>query len=113
MCWKEEWAYAIEKISKAIAHIENAKKKLKKRWQKAAQRLQKQSQDPKHNQPSELAKIREIMNKHTMAIIECEHLIAALKKHQATLRLLIEKHGIFRTAGGSARVKKILEEAFG
>ena len=113
MCWKEEWAYAIRDIDKAIVHVEKARKKLAKRRARAQSWLQKQSQDQKHNQPKQLAQIQEVISKGVLAEHRCDYLIETLRMKQRLLRGFIEAYGFSRKPGGSARVRKILQETFG
>lgn len=93
MCWKEEWAYAISDLNKAIAHIEKAREKMEKRRLNAQRWYENLSRDKKHGTPKELAKVQEIIGKYVEAERKCQCLISFLRSHQISLRRLIEKYG--------------------
>ena len=112
MCWKEEWAYAIRNINGAIKHIERAKERLEKRRDRARKHYQKLNEDKKHRSVNALLEIQERITGNNRAIDECDYIVAELKDQQKNLRALIEEFGINQKTGGSAKVKKILEEAF-
>jgi hypothetical protein len=112
MCWKEEWAYAIVDLGKAIAHVEKARRKMEDRRGRAERWFENLSRDRKHGTPGELAKVQEIIDKYVAAEFKCSNLIAFLKSQQHYLRELIEKYGFSKKSGGSVRVRRILEETF-
>jgi hypothetical protein len=113
MCWKEEWAYAIVDLGKAIVHVEKAHKKMEDRRGRAEKWHENLSRDLKHGTPGELAKVQEIIDKYATAEFRCISIIAILKSQQHHLRELIEKYGFSKAgSGGSVRVRRILEEAF-
>lgn len=112
MCWKEEWAFAIDFINKAIAHVEKAEKKIQDRRIRAQRWYVRLSMDKKHGTPSELAKVQTIIKKWAEAEQECYNVIERLRCEQRVLRDLIENYGFNRKHSGSARVRKILEKTF-
>ncbi len=112
MCWKEEWAFAIDDLNKAIAHVEKAEKKLQDRRIRAQRWYLNLGQDPKHGTPAELAKVREIIKKWAAAERECNEIKERLRCHQRVLRDLIVTYGFKRKDSGSARVRKVLEKTF-
>lgn len=112
MCWKEEWAYAIRDINKAIKHVKRAQEKLEKRRDRAKKHYRKLSKDKKHGTAKELAAVQAIIDKNTSGIARCLLIVNNLRYQQQNLRTLIEELGINSTSSGSEKVRKILEETF-
>lgn len=69
MCCKEEWAYAIRDIKKAIEHIITAQKKLEKIRDKSLKRYNKLGK--KHGTPNELDEVREIIDRSNESMDKC------------------------------------------
>lgn len=78
MCWKFEWARAINNLNRAILHINRAREKVEKR--------------------SERAKLPEVKFKWNLATRKCKLLITVLQSVQRDLDKLIEEFGIKRKA---------------
>lgn len=89
MCWKQEWAHAINNLQKAIEHVERAKSKLIKRRERNEAALQKKWADR-----YEKEKIYARIDKNRMGQQQCENIIADLKDWQDQLFIMIHKYGI-------------------
>ena len=113
MCWKEEWAFAIRDITKAIQRIEKAKKKLEGRRDRAQKSYDALYKDKRHRSVNALTTIQESIKKWNSAIKSCKRIIKYLEFQQHNLRFFIEKYGINLKTKGSERVQKILKETFG
>ena len=94
MCWKQEWAMAINNLQMARIHIERAQEKLKKRQLRNERNLQRLKQNPKYNYPSQLAPVEELIKKNRFAEQDCKDIIAELKERQAQLFRMIHVYGI-------------------
>jgi len=78
MCWKYEWAYAINRMQRAIKHVETARNKMIFRRER--------SSNPK------------IIEKYGKAEQECNAVIASLKEQQAKAFKMIHEYGISHTS---------------
>lgn len=96
MCWKQEWAQAIENLNSAITHVERAQLKLHKRLQRNEKNLQRLSQDKNHNYPSELAPVQALIKKNRDAEQNCKEAIVGFRKTQGLLYCMIHTVGIWR-----------------
>lgn len=94
MCWKQEWAHAINNLQKAIMHIERARDKLNKRKERNEKSLKKKWAK---NDRFEQRKIEMRMEKNRKGQEQCENLIADLEETQDQLFKLIHKYGISRS----------------
>jgi len=90
MCWKQEWAHAINNIQKAIEHIERARDKLEKRKQKNRAALEKVRGKDKFEEN----KIWDRLLKNIAGIEECGEIISNLKEKQAQLYRMVHEYGI-------------------
>lgn len=92
MCWKQEWASAVNNLNWAILHTERAKMKLEKRV-KGFEKYTLSAED---------------VEKARMGVIECEALIVNFKESQEKLKRLIDEVGIWRQ-DNPARTKTLME----
>lgn len=89
MCWKQEWAHAINNMQKAIEHVEKAHDKLNKRLERNEVNLEKCIGDK-----FEIKKIKKRIEKNTEAIEGCKQIIESLKINQNLLFMMIHLFGI-------------------
>jgi len=107
LCWKHEWAMAINNLERAIRHIEKAKASLEKRLERNKRNLEKHKQSKKWNYPSLLEPIKNLIEKNRRAIAQCDVIIEILKLRQHELYYMIKKYGINRKTS-SARLKRLM-----
>lgn len=88
MCWKQEWAHAINNLQHAIEHIEKAQDKLEKRMERNEIAL-----DKSHEQMKVLLRIR---TNHA-GIEECKGIISNLNEIQDQLYRMIHQYGISKS----------------
>lgn len=88
MCWKQEWAHAINNLQHAIEHIEKAQNKLEKRMERNEAAL-----DKSHEQVKILARI----TKNHAGIEQCKDVITELKTRQDELFKMIHEYGISKS----------------
>jgi hypothetical protein len=112
MCWKQEWAAAIGNLERAIVHVERAKVKLEKRFERNATSLERLQESKKYSGPKSLAPVERLIAFNESGIRNCEEVIDTLQTVQRRLHRMIKTYGIKRRPSGSARVKKILEQTF-
>jgi len=93
MCWKYEWAKAINNVSNAIIHVERAKRKIHARKLRHKRTLKKLSKS-KYNYP---ARVKALINKNRDAEQRCIILIEDFEEAQKQLRHLIDTYGIKRS----------------
>lgn len=106
MCWKQEWASAINNINWTIIHIERAQAKLQKRLARNEQHLEYQMQR-EHKDKQALAQIQGLIQKNRKAFNDCKALSDVLRGHQKMLQNMIEVYGINR-AKESQRLKVLM-----
>jgi len=94
MCWKQEWAMAINNLNRAAIHVMLAKAKLQKRLKRNEATFQRLSESKKYNYPKILAPIQKLIEKNRAGIQECEQVIADLKVRQDQLFRMIHVYGI-------------------
>jgi prefoldin subunit 5 len=94
MCWKDEWAKAINNINNAIEHIDYAQKKLETRLARNIKNLERIKNNPKFNYPPMLAPVEALIKKNTNGIENCKETISELKSRQALLFCMIHTLGI-------------------
>jgi len=94
MCWKQEWAMAINNLQMARTHIERAQDKLKKRQARNERNLQRMKRSQKYNYPKMLAPTEELIKKNRFAEQDCKDIIADLRERQAQLFRMIHLYGI-------------------
>jgi len=94
MCWKQEWAMAINNLQHAQEHIEKAQEKLHNRRLRNEKNLQRLTSSKKHNYPCEIAPVKELIEKNRLGEQECKDVIAVLKQTQAQLFRMIHVYGI-------------------
>lgn len=106
MCWKHEWAMAINKLESAIGHVERGKAKLEKRLARNRCCLERMSRHRKAC-PSFLAPVQLLIEKNSAGIEECNRVIADLKVRQDQLFRMVHVYGIKR-AGNPKRVYELM-----
>lgn len=98
MCWKQEWASAINNLTNAkfwiqrenyaaawrslkaaITHVSRAQVKLEKRLARNLVTLQRLSSMKKYNYPRMLAPVQAIISKNQKGILECKTVISVLE----------------------------------
>lgn len=94
MCWKQEWAMAINNLNFAIEHVERARVKLSKRLLRNEATLQKLRQNKKHNYPKELEPVEARVQKNRKAEAQCRQIVADFKERQDQLFRMIHDYGI-------------------
>ena len=90
MCWKQEWAHAINNLQKAIMHIKRAQDKLDKRLERNEAALEKVRGKDKFEEN----KIGERLLTNTEGIEDCKEIISNLKTKQAQLYSMVHEYGI-------------------
>jgi hypothetical protein len=106
MCWKQEWASAINNINWTIIHIERAEAKLQKRLARNEQHLEYQMQ-LEYKDKQALGEIQSLIQKNRKALSDCNNLVTLLRGHQEMLKSMIEEYGINR-AKESQRLKVLM-----
>ncbi len=89
MCWKQEWAHAINNLQHGIEHVEKAKGKLIKRRERNEANLKKKWTDRYEGK-----KIEARIEKNRRGQTQCESIIADLKDWQDQLFRMIYEYGI-------------------
>jgi len=108
MCWKQEWASAINNINWTIIHIERAQAKLQKRLARNEQHLEYQMRQKGYKDKQALAEIQGLIQKNRKAFNDCKALIDVLRGHQKMLENMIAQYGINRQSE-SARLKQLMD----
>jgi len=96
MCWKQEWAQAIQNLNSAIMHVERAQVKLHKRIERNEKHLQWLSQNKKYNYPSQTAPVQARIKKNREAEENCKDIILDFRKKQALLYCMIHTVGLWQ-----------------
>jgi hypothetical protein len=94
MCWKQEWAMAINNLERAIEHVAKAETKLHIRHARNKMALYHLSASKKHCGPASLAPVEALKEKNRLGIEECERVIADLRSRQDQLFGMINVYGI-------------------
>jgi len=94
MCWKYEWAMAINNIGRAIEHIERAQKKLEARLGRNQKNLERLQSNPRYNYPTQLGPVKELINKNSDGINKCKDMISTLKQQQDLLFRMVHTYAI-------------------
>lgn len=97
MCWKHEWAMAINNLNSAIAHVQKAQERLQNRLVKNRKHLERMKSSKKYNYPKMLAAVEVLIEKNLRGIEECGQLIADLKARQDQLFRMVHIYGIKRS----------------
>lgn len=90
MCWKNEWAMAINNLNWAVIHVGRALVKLEKRRDRNRRTV------AKINDRYTVSVVMETLSKHETAIARCKALAQTLKDSQTELDFLIKTYGISR-----------------
>jgi len=99
MCWKNEWAKAINNLTSAIIHIKRAQAKIHQRLLRNERTFQGLSRNDKLNYPKILAPVQARIHENQEAEAQCKLIIADLERNQACLQDLIHNFGIKRVLG--------------
>ena len=94
MCWKHEWAKAINNLNRAITFVERAQKSLEERLARNRRHLNRLRENKKYNYPANILPVEERIKKNQNGIEECKQIIADLKERQSQLYCLIHTIGI-------------------
>lgn len=98
MCWKQEWAMAINNLQHAIEHIEKAQIKLDKRKQRNEATIKRlEGYTKRYYDKFEVKKAEKRLMKNSEGIEECRQVIAALKEEQDELFQMVHKFGISKS----------------
>ena len=96
MCWKHEWAMAINNLNRAIVHVQRAQVRLQNRLVRNKKNLEKMRSNKKHNYPKMLAPVEALIEKNQRGIKECIQLIADFKETRTQLFRMVHEYGIKR-----------------
>jgi hypothetical protein len=107
MCWKHEWAMAINNLQHAIEHTEKARNKLIKRLERNEKFLQRLKQSKNNSGPGSLAPVHQCIEKNQAGIGECAQIIAELRIRQHQLYRLIQVYGI-KLSKDPQKVKQLM-----
>lgn len=97
MCWKHEWAMAINNLNSAIAHVQKAQQKLQNRLVRNKKNLERMKSSKKYNNPKMLAPVEVLIEKNQRSIEECGQLIADFRARQGQLFRMVHVYGIKRS----------------
>lgn len=109
MCWKYEWARAVNNLNYAITHVERARAKIHKRLLRNEKTLRKMSQSKRYNYPCYLEPVQTLIEKNREAEEQCKQIIADFIKRQDQLRHMIEVYGIKFPSKKSQVTKRLME----
>jgi len=107
MCWKHEWAMAINNLEHAKDHVKHALVKLQKRKDRNERHLERLRRSKKHNYPSQLWPVRTLISKNAEGIKECEQILRDLEARQNKLYRMIQTYGI-KHSGNPERVRQLM-----
>lgn len=88
MCWKQEWASAVNNLNWAIIHTERAKAKL-------GYRVTKFEEAVRNADKSEIDRAHFNLDQSRRGVVECDELIKDFKKDQEQLKKLIDEVGLW------------------
>jgi len=94
MCWKHEWAMAINNLNSAIGHVQKAQERLQNRLVRNEKNLERMKSSKKYNYPKMLAPVEVLIEKNQRAIKECGQLIADFRARQGQLFRMVHVYGI-------------------
>lgn len=97
MCWKHEWAMAINNLNTAIAHVQKAQDRLQNRLVRNNKNFERMKSSKKYNYPKMLAPVEALIEKNERGIEECEELIADFRARQDQLFRMVHEYGIKRS----------------
>jgi len=97
MCWKDEWAKAINNLNSVITHVEYAQKKLEARLARNQKHLSRLKGDKKYNYPLVLAPVEERILRNTEAIENCKSMVSEFRESQGLLYCMVHTIGITRS----------------
>jgi len=100
MCWKQEWAAAVNNLQWAIIHTERAKAKLE-------YRVTKFEEGVRNADKSEIDQAHLNLEKSRRGVAECNELITRFKKDQEQLKKLIDEVGLW-VKDDPARTKTLM-----
>lgn len=97
MCWKHEWAMAINNLNSAIMHVQRARERLQNRLVRNKKNLERMKSNKKYNYPKMLAPVEALIDKNQRGIQECEQLIADFRSRQDQLFRMVHIYGLKRS----------------
>lgn len=109
MCWKYEWAKAVNNLNNAIIHVERARRKIHARLLRNQKQLRMLKGSKKYNYPGCLAPVEALVRKNTEAELKCRLLIDLFRSHQKELRLMIKAYGIKMLSKKSRMAEKLMK----
>lgn len=107
MCWKQEWAMAINDLEHAKEHVLRAQGKLRKRLARNKIALHRLSTSRKYCGSGSLAPVQQLIEKNRAGIEECEQVIAELRVRQDQLFRMVHVYGI-KHSEAPQRVYKLM-----
>lgn len=108
MCWKYEWAKAVNNLNRAIIHVEGARKKIHKRLLRNQRTLRVYKKSKKWNYPGCLAPVEALIKKNREAEEQCRRVIADFREKQNQLRRMISTYGIKMVSKKSRMAEKLM-----
>ena len=108
MCWKYEWAMAVNNLNNAITHVERARRKIHRRLLRNERTLRKFRSSKKYNYPGCIEPVQKLIEKNREAELKCRLLIDLLRGHQRGLRWMINKYGIKMFSKKSRVAEKLM-----
>ncbi len=108
MCWKYEWAKAVNNLNHAIVHVERARKKIHKRLLRNEKTLKTLNKSKEHSGPKSLAPVKALIEKNRDAELQCKLMIADFRGEQKQLRHMINTYGIKRFSKKSRMAEKLM-----
>lgn len=109
MCWKYEWAMAVNNLNYAIIHVERARRKIHKRLLRNERTLKKLSRSEKYHCTKSLAPVKALIEKNRVAELKCKLMIDEFKKLQKELRSMIKTYGIKMFSKKSRMAEKLMK----
>lgn len=107
MCWKQEWASAINNINWGIIHVKRAQIKLQKRALRNDKFLRYLSQNKHKSSPKMIAEVQKLLEKNRDGAFKSALAIATLRDIQAELKNMIKTYGISHTSK-PARTRELM-----
>lgn len=106
MCWKQEWAGAINNLNWAIIHVKRAQIKLQKRKLRNEKFLRHLKRSKSKSQKL-ITETQELLIKNSAGERECKSVITTLQLIQKELKVMIETYGI-KHASNPAATRKLM-----
>jgi hypothetical protein len=108
MCWKQEWAMAINNLQHAIEHVAKARDKLVKRLGRNEKHFDHLMGSKKHRgDKAALAEVQGHIQKNRRGIADCDLVMSGLRTKQDLLFAMIQVYGLNRSENPK-RVKQLM-----